>query len=166
MYFGSRHTATAMGLNHVERTCRKCGRRAVAEVAAEGAGIAHAPFLFDPDGADLRAGDYAAAALTADARISVGLLRCPACGARDSSAILRAILRGAKPAIVLAPLAFMLTFFIVGAMLQRRRDVLLTVAPPTALAVALAVSTLVAHRRYRQLIARAEAAASWLPDKP
>jgi hypothetical protein len=36
MYFGTRHTETAMGLSHIERTCRKCGRRGVAEVAAEG----------------------------------------------------------------------------------------------------------------------------------
>jgi hypothetical protein len=49
-------------------------------------------------------------------------------------------------------------------MLQRRHDVLLSVAPPTALAVAFAVSALVAHSRYRQLVARAEAAARWMPD--
>jgi hypothetical protein len=98
--------------------------------------------------------------------MSVGLLRCRACGARDSSAILRAHLKGAKPAIVLAPLAFLITFFIAVVLLERHDSVILFVAPPVALAVALAVSALVAHSRYRQLVLRAEAAASWMPDPP
>jgi hypothetical protein len=172
MYFGTRHTATAMGFARIERTCSKCGKRGAIEVAAIGLGIAHAPYLLDPD-AGGRAEDYASDALSDDAARSAGLLPCGSCGARQTSAVRWAVRRGMKPLIVVFPLTLVSAAFVTALVVDaafghhRLGDALMAMLVlGFGCLAAVAISAIVVRAGYRKVLERAESAASWMPETP
>jgi hypothetical protein len=167
MYFGVQHTTDALGLERVMRVCRKCGKQALVDAAGSGEGSAHSPFGLD-DSAGERAAKQAYSAASYDAWMSAHLLACNACGTRDATARRAAMMKASSPAFLVGALVFFLGSFVGCAVSQNifsihtQTELVTVVTLAIGLAAAGIAGGLVIRTKYKNLVQRAEGAASYV----